>query len=781
MIKRIKSIRNFGSYSNYRPGNEVHDFSKFNLFYGWNGSGKSTFSRFMQILSKPATSIVSDESGISEFEVELLEGHIISNANLSEFTTRMLVFNQDFIKDNINWDEAIKSILLISEERIEDRANLKRLNENLGLLNDELRNSLKESKQTSKEINKFLTETASTVKTQFQKTETDDKYYFNYNKTKVEKFLEPSNSNNIFKLDHDQYEVITKAIKPVEKKSIQSVIQNLSLEELYNVSMQASVLLKTPYVSYSIEKLQNDSKLRNWVEEGLHLHTSDHQKNCEFCGCEIPINRWEQLHKHFNDEYLKFKDRLSYIRDTIKEIKLEPDYIPHTSELYEELQPRYNQLLIELHTSLEESNLIISKLYDKIVIKIEDPFSVITETEDIEQHKFPSFEVIKKISGILDQHNKKTDNYQEEVSRLKNALESHLVAMALEHFKYYKRKTELSRLNIKAEELEKKINQNKREIDDLEASLSSQFLGAHEFNKRLHAFLGRKDITLEFDSNSKGYRIIRNRIQAKNLSEGEKTAIAFVYFITKLKENGNEISDNIIVVDDPISSFDSNNLFHAYSYLKNECQGAKQLFVLTHNFSFYKLIRDWMVKKNKTERGREPNIKARFYSIEANMTDTNQRNSKIFNASDSLLKYHSEYHYIFSRVYRFKDATSLTLDEAFLVANLSRKLLESFLSFKFPKGRNDFSQLLDATQYEVISKEKIYRFINKYSHYQSIEFGDDPIDNLLGESQNVVTEVLELIKNQDERHYSEMIEISEKIALRFKILPKTLPHVATEV
>ncbi|NRF96247.1 AAA family ATPase [Paenibacillus frigoriresistens] len=494
------------------------------------------------------------------------------------------------------------------------------------------------------------------------------------------------------------------------------------------------------------------------------MHASNNQKNCEFCGCEIPIERREQLYRHFNDEYIRFKDRLIYIRDKIKGIRLEVDNIPHTSELYEELQPEYNQLMVELYASFEDSNLMILKLHNKIVEKVENPFLSITDNGELKEHHFSSFLIIKKLQNILDQHNKKTENFNEEVSKLKKALEVHLIAEVLMTFKYYKKQSELKKIKIIIEEFEIKINQNKKEIDKLEGSLSSQFLGAQEFNKRLHAFLGRKDITLDFDDNLKGYKIIRNNRQAKNLSEGEKTAIAFVYFITKLKEHGNEISDNIIVVDDPISSFDSNNLFHAYSYLKNECQEAKQLFVLTHNFNFYKLIRDWMVKKNKFERDKEPNIKSRFYSIETTMNDESQRNSNIFNASDSLLKYHSEYHYIFSKVYRFKDTQRLTLDEAFLVANLSRKLLESFLSFKFPKGRNDFSQLLDATRYDTISKDKIYKFINKYSHNQSIEFGDDLVDNLLGESQNVVTDILELIKNQDERHYSEMKDIAEKIA-----------------
>ncbi|TOB48616.1 AAA family ATPase, partial [Vibrio parahaemolyticus] len=86
------------------------------------------------------------------------------------------------------------------------------------------------------------------------------------------------------------------------------------------------------------------------------------------------------------------------------------------------------------------------------------------------------------------------------------------------------------------------------------------------------------------DAKAKGYKISRNGTGklANNLSEGEKTAIAFVYFVTKLKEHDNDIKETIVVVDDPVSSFDSNHLFHSYSFLKKHCENAKQLFVMTH-------------------------------------------------------------------------------------------------------------------------------------------------------------------------------------------------------
>ncbi|PTX21552.1 AAA domain-containing protein [Pontibacter mucosus] len=211
------------------------------------------------------------------------------------------------------------------------------------------------------------------------------------------------------------------------------------------------------------------------------------------------------------------------------------------------------------------------------------------------------------------------------------------------------------------------------------------------------------------------------------------------------------LNELIIVVDDPISSFDSNHLFNSYSFLKAECESAKQLIILTHNFGYFRLVRDWILNKNK----RDKPIKSRIYSIET--TIDNGRQSRIKNANQTLMSFNSEYHYIFFKLNAFKETTELSLGEAFLVANLSRKLLESFLNFKFPKGRNDFSQLLaEAIKEDTHKREKIYRFINKYSHNAIIDVNDNSVDNLLGESSNIVTEVLGVVNNLDPIHFKEM-------------------------
>ena len=55
-------------------------------------------------------------------------------------------------------------------------------------------------------------------------------------------------------------------------------------------------------------------------------------------------------------------------------------------------------------------------------------------------------------------------------------------------------------------------------------------------NQEMAAYLGRDE--LRFEVQKTGYTITRNGEPALNLSEGEKTAIAFMYFLKSLEDTG---------------------------------------------------------------------------------------------------------------------------------------------------------------------------------------------------------------------------------------------------
>lgn len=755
MITSIEKIKDFGIYKNYHKDNTIENFTKYNLIYGWNGSGKSTLSKLFCLLqndSKPS------EFKNCQYEILLDNGNKITQD--TQYNDLLVsVFNSSFISENIDWNDTVKSILLISEEKIDEQ---KRLRE-YSLKRDEIVKGKQEIEKTAKELDKdiksFLSNTAKYIKEHFQIIDTMDKYYLNYNKTRLEKFIE-LHSNELLQdesiLSQEKLIKVTKSIKPETKEKIDLIYKNLDIKKLNEAEKRIKSIVETKILTQTIQKLKNDKIISNWVEQGLEIHAHSTSKKCEFCGQTIPPSRIDDLEKHFNNEYQEFKQKLISARDWVKQ-QVFVDYNDSKIffSLYEEYQDSYKQSKSILDSKTFSINKIYENWLEILDKKIQNPFEsiplqdfIIIDEDIIEQYN----EQISVINELIIFHNNKCDNYQTETKQQKFLLEVHYTSNAIKDFEYFTKVNKFIELNEEAVKQQKEIKKIDDKIYSIEKELSNEILGAEEFNKQLQMFIGHNEISLIFDKDKKGYKIIRtktNRI-AKNLSEGEKTALAFVYFVTKLKENGKDIGNQIIVIDDPISSFDSNNLFSAYSFLKAHCQEAKQLFILTHNFVFFKLLRDWLLGKNKKDK-----IKSRCYSIESIVVG-DERASYINNAKDTLTKYNSEYHYLFHKVYSFKKNDELTLDEAFLVSNLSRKLLEGFLSFKFPKKRNKFNQLFEVAVKDVQKRERIYKFINKYSHNATIEFSDNTIDNLLGESRNIVGEILDLIKELDEVHYTEM-------------------------
>ena len=101
------------------------------------------------------------------------------------------------------------------------------------------------------------------------------------------------------------------------------------------------------------------------------------------------------------------------------------------------------------------------------------------------------------------------------------------------------------------------------------------------------------------------YKIIRSTGEdaSETLSEGEHNFISFLYFYYMCfgsQTKTGTVNNKILVIDDPISSMDSNVIFIVSTLIKNmlrDCKnddnGIKQIIVLTHNVYFHKEITYW--------------------------------------------------------------------------------------------------------------------------------------------------------------------------------------------
>src|SRR5690606_13963208 len=163
-------------------------------------------------------------------------------------------------------------------------------------------------------------------------------------------------------------------------------------------------------------------------------------------------------------------------------------------------------------------------------------------------------------------------------------------------------------LNKGIDSLEKQIK-NKRDLFvklDTEIKLLSQNVTdiqptIDEINKLLN-YYGFHNFKIEKSSEKGFYQIQREdgSFALHTLSEGEVTFITFLYYLQLAKGSTNKetiTNDRILVIDDPISSLDSNILFIVSTLVKNIIDDtkankgcAKQLILLTHNVYFHKEV-----------------------------------------------------------------------------------------------------------------------------------------------------------------------------------------------
>lgn len=761
-ISKIKSLRSFGIYENH-INDGCDEFAKFNLIYGWNGSGKSTLSRLFRCIenkSLDGTNYIE-----SAFEIEYsLDGQaqsVLTQQNLSQNQLNIRTFNNDFVRENIDWSGTVKSILLVDQQKIEERKQLDEQNKTLKLKESASEKETKIADDLDTEINKFLSRTAKSIKTSLKVIGTEDSKYLNYNKTSLENLIRTSSAEVVDPasvLTDEQIILHTKSASPVEKDKISFAANTIRQDHFESGFNALTKLLSKSAVNEVIEFLRDNPDVQTWVSSGMAVHDEHKSEECHFCGNKIDESRLTSLNNHFSNEFKLLKQEITeatkYCCD-LPELTL-----PSVESFFDEFQTEYKEVVAPLEGAVTEINSIVEQWRECIDKKSNDPFDISQKISSVTVDLIDQYnKVILDIAACVKKHNDKSGNFKAVTTTHKKALELHYVADEVIDFDYSKKVEDRKTANGNVLKLSDEISAINKEIQRLEAELSNESIAVDAFNAELAKFIGRTELTLKFDAKQKGYLISRNGSDrhAQNLSEGEKTAIAFVYFATKLEEHDNDIKNTIVVIDDPVSSFDSNHLFHSYSFLKKHCEQAKQLFVMTHNFSYFKLVRDWMLKKNKM-RKQPPVIKARAYTIESKSDGVRQ--SKLVNAGGSLTDYNSEYHYLFSKLYSLKEKQELNLDEVYLCANLSRKLLESFLCFKFPKKRSDFRQLVDdgVRHYPAIKPEdveKAYRFINKYSHNQEIEL-EDNADNLLGESPAILNIILDIVKTIDEAHYTEM-------------------------
>jgi len=756
VIKRIKDIKNCGAFDSFSWLGS--DLKKFNLFYGWNGSGKTTISRIFSFFEKE--SITNPDFSEWNFTVQTENNDLFKKKDISSNELSLRVFNEDFIKENFSFEESkAKKIVIIGKENIEIQKEIASLQEQYKKESEEL-TIINAKKRILPKIDEILTEAGSAVTKQFGNTPlANHKYYGrSYNRNKVGARITEGkvNSNNLESLiitnqtDIDDYREIIKSDK--DKISLELA----GLPDLSGIFSGANELLESSIQVDGSYDFRDDVELYEWTEKGYHIHKKRDLTECQFCRNKLPTSLIDKLGLIFTDELQKAKDSID---TSIKELASSSLFEMSLSLDSSKLFPKFTQDYLDKKAVIEKEAENVKTVIESLINNLEKKKSSLNNFKNITFIKYPKENIeklnatIKTINSLITQHNQCVEHNCDEVEKAAENLELHIIAQVLKNREYFKNKALIDDFDRRIVLLETKLNKINQEIKTKKALIQNVSIAVERMNKFLEEFFGQTQIYLEvldLDKEEIGYVLKRRTEDAKHLSEGEKSVIALIYFLLKLQEDGCDKRNCTIVIDDPVDSQDGTFLFRTFGLLKRQLKDVNQLLILTHNFEFFNLVRDWFNAKDLKDKSQ-----MYFLSLEKR---TDQHEAKIENLPSMLKDYKSEYQYLFSRIFEYANDIK-HLDEP-LIANISRKVLEYFACFKWScKTTEEFTSIIlnrfvaDENVLKKGTGDFIVKFLHEYSHGQDFS---RPISTSMLEGKTIAKNVIQFIKIADTEHYKQL-------------------------
>lgn len=258
----------------------------------------------------------------------------------------------------------------------------------------------------------------------------------------------------------------------------------------------------------------------------------------------------------------------------------------------------------------------------------------------------------------------------------------------------------------------------------LDAQRKNFRLAVDEINSSLeYIFYSKNRLSLELGTDQKYHlRANGNPVKPNKVSCGERNALALSYFFTEIASDMAASSiysaEMLLVIDDPISSFDLENRIGVLSLLrwKLECVLAgcatTKVLLMTHDASTVfdmekglKEIRDHLKNKKPSDYSRLE-LKGRM----------------IAKISNNQWDRWNEYTQLLERIYEYaKDGVG----DELVIGNMMRRVLEAFSTFLYKKGIDSISAdddilgLIPSEKQRQHYKNLMYRLVlHDESHYE---------------------------------------------------------------
>lgn len=747
MITNIK-LKGISSYKNEVI---IDDLKKVNFFFGSNGSGKSTIAKFLNNLT------LDEETKSFDFNNCDQTGYVRDNFDV-------LVFDEKFIEKNFIKKDVQNGIFSLNQ----GNEIIDKLIENEGVLLQQNDDYLKGILKSRKE--KII----QNDKNDFERLK---KECFEERKSALQFFLKIKDSFPYKQIQNNFDKIQDVLSKPINDESvvfenlvndykryfedeiikINSIIPSKLYSKIRKQEIVLNKLLQEVIIGNNdvdIAKMINDLGIRNWVSTGiLFLKDDIDSQICPFCQKKtIDMDLLKKFEDYFDENY---KNKISELE------ALKISYVSTVSFFLREIKnvsDEYNEKNIT-------SNLydLIKTFFDKNIEQIDQKIKDSNIRKEI-QSIFNFKNTISEINKSIYKHNKDFDN-----------LDSNKKQFEIDLWEYFaiKNKQKIEKYSIEnynysidyfiEVEIENSINllilESKSKIENWKTDTITTQEAISNINTILKhsGFDGFLIDEKEKINNISQYFLKRIDEESsdnvfKTLSEGEKNFISFLYFY-QLCLGTDDIDRSskkkIIVIDDPVSSLDSQALFivttliHQLIAQKGNSSDQKkllknpnieQVFIMSHNMYFFKEVslafRPICFDKNFFHITKTKNISA--------IVCTGDKNEIL-----------NDYTLLWNSLKTFKGKNDSELNIS--LCNTMRRILESYVNFT-KLGKNSWDSLssipIDDSRYYICSA--LISEINDGSHKVS------PLDEMF--YQRVVNEVPQNLFNAFEMIFREIAE-----------------------
>jgi wobble nucleotide-excising tRNase len=733
MIEAI-SLKNTASYDN--GGIQLNNLKKINFIYGANGSGKTTISNF-----------IADQTN-GEYQSCNLEWKHGQNLNY-------LVYNKKFRENNFGKGK-IEGVFTLGEATKEDIKLIEEKQAELTILKNE---GIQKKETLEKQEKTKLTEENSFKENSwvkiYKKYEGEFKETFQGSMQKESfknKLLSEFETNTSSLQTFDDSKEKSKTIfgKAPENIDFLNVVEFGRIICIENEEIWDSKIIGKSDVD--ISSLIQRLNLNDWVNQGRSYIQTDNI--CPFCQQPTITEDFKtQLEDYFDGSFTTSTKMISDFNDEYN--RLSDNLINELTQI--EIKEKSNnstkldfdKFSAFLKTLLSQINVNKGLLSDKT----KEPSRSIKLTSTKEQYEHIE-KLIVSANEEIKKHNDIVINYKTERSSLIQAIWKYIVEdekVDIEQYKNNIAGLDKGIFNLKKDVADKRkaYTTLNNDIKQLTKNVTSIQPTVDEINKTLQYYGFDNFEIVPSTSNESHYQIKRENgaLAESTLSEGEITFITFLYFLQLAKGSTDKetiTEERILVIDDPISSLDSNVLFVVSTLIKaiikdikNDIGNIKQLLLLTHNVYFHKEV--------SFIGGRTQECSYTNYWIL-------RKNSKISSIQSFNMKnpIQTSYELLWNEIKNKERNSSVTIQ------NTMRRIIENY--FKMLGGYKDDDLI---QQFKSKEEQEIFRslicWINDGSHSISddlfIEAQSDIVDKYL----KVFKDVFILTKHKG--HYDMMMGI----------------------